>query len=163
MKMPHAVSTMPDGSDLNAPGPFHPKSLVIEAELTSPTSYLRFSPERYETGAWVHDPKEFDHSLDRESAIARYALPEAGEHEVAIVAVPAGESIQIGSAAAETGEYGRGDLIRIEDRDGVPEAWIQETTTLQTYLEETPSEGGTGTSESGGILETILGLFSGGS
>lgn len=94
--------------------------------------------------------------------IARYALPEAEAYEVAIVEVPAGESIQIGSAAAETDLYGRGDLIRIEDREAVPEAWIQETTTLRSYLEEGPPASGAGGADSGGLLGRIFGLFSSG-
>lgn len=143
----------------NADGPFHPKSLVIEADLTSPTSYLRFSPERYETGAWLHDPEEFDHSLDLEAVVERYALPEAEVYEVAIVEVPPGESIQIGSAATRTEEYGRGDLIRVEDRDDVPDSWIQETTTLESYLESGLPERETGAADSGGILDKIFGIF----
>lgn len=145
--------------DANADGPFHPKSLVIEAELTSPTSYLRFSPERYETGAWLHDPEEFDHSVDLEAVVERYALPEADEYEVAIVEVPSGESVQIGSPATRTDEYGRGDLIRVEDRDEVPESWIQETTTLRSYLEQGPRESGGGGADFGGLLDKLFGVF----
>jgi hypothetical protein len=67
--------------------------------------------------------------------IERYALPEADQYQVHIVTIPPGEVMQLGDVAGAPDHVDRGDLVRLLDRETVPEEWIEATTTLRSYLE----------------------------
>lgn len=116
-------------------GPFNPDGLVIEFTLPSPKEFLHITPNRLPGNVWLHDPNEFDRSLDRETAIDRYALPPADEYEVAVVEVPGGESLQMGDVASMAGSSGGGNLVEVLDRDEIPTEWVRERTTLAAFLE----------------------------
>jgi len=51
------------------------------------------------------------------------------------VTVPPGVSLQIGDVAGTDDHSGGGDLVELLDRSSVPDAWIDETTTLTAFLE----------------------------
>jgi hypothetical protein len=43
--------------------------------------------------------------------------------------------MQLGDVAGAPDHVDRGDLVRLLDRETVPEEWIEATTTLRSYLE----------------------------
>ena len=116
-------------------GPFAPNCIVIEVETGRPDRFLRFHPDKPDGNRWLHQLSEFDRALERDAIIDRYALPPSEEYTVQLVTVPAGVSLQIGDVAGTDGQSGGGDLVELLDRKSVPEAWINETTTLKAFLE----------------------------
>lgn len=116
-------------------GPYASTSLVVEVETGSPDQFLRFDPDRPDGDYWLHQLAEFDRTLTRDEVIDRYALPPSDEYEVQLVTVPPGESLQIGDVAGTTDRTGGGDLVELLERDSIPDTWIDETTTLEAFLE----------------------------
>ena len=116
-------------------GPFAPDCIVIEVETGTPDRFLRFDPDSPDGDRWLHQLAEFDRTLDRDTVIDRYALPPSDEYEVQLVTVPPGVSLQIGDVAGTDDRSGGGDLVELLDRSSVPDAWIDETTTLAAFLE----------------------------
>lgn len=116
-------------------GPYSETSIVMEFRTDAPTEFVRFHPSAPEGDRWLHRFEEFDADLDREEVLDRYALPTADEYRVSLVTVPAEESMQIGSVAALNDRSGGGDLVELLDRDAVPNSWVDETTSLDEFLE----------------------------
>lgn len=116
-------------------GPFKPDGLVIKFDLSDPKEFLRIRPHRHPGDVWLHDPEEFDRTLDRETVIDRFALPEQESYDVSVVEVPAGETLQMGDVAAMAGQSGGGNLVEVLSRDGIPEAWVQDRSSLTELLE----------------------------
>jgi|GEM_PF-1497096 len=115
-------------------GPFADDSIVVEMETGRAERYLRFDPDGRDGDRWLHRADEFDEGLDREAVAERYALPEAETYRVAVVEVPDGESLQMGSVAATGGREGGGDLVTLAVRASVPDDWVIEETTLADLL-----------------------------
>ncbi|MWV40750.1 hypothetical protein [Natrialba sp. INN-245] len=115
-------------------GPYAEHSLVLEIETGTTDQFLRIEPDRPDGDYWLHQLAELDPTLDRDDLIDRYALPPTNEYEVHLVTVPPGESLQIGDVAGTDDRTGGGDLVELLERDSVPDAWIDETTTLEAFL-----------------------------
>lgn len=106
----------------------------MEIETGSSDQFLRFDPDSPDGDRWLHQLAEFNRTLDRHTVIDRYALPLSDEYEVQLVTVPPGVSLQIGDVAEAGDRSGGGDLIELLDRESVPPAWINKTTTLAAFL-----------------------------
>jgi len=116
-------------------GPFAEESIVMGLETGRPERYLRFEPDGLDGNRWLHRADQFDEGLDRAAVVERYSLPEAETYRVSVVAVPEGESLQMGTVAAMHGREGGGDLVTPTIRESVPDEWVVEETTLKDLLE----------------------------
>lgn len=119
------------------PGPYRETSIVMEFSIDSPEQFFRFHPPAPEGDRWLHRFEEFDAGMDRDEVIDHYSLQPSDDYRVSIVTVPGGNSMRIGSVAGLHGHSGGGDLVEVLDHEAIPESWVDETMSLDDFLEQT--------------------------
>jgi len=118
-------------------GPFAEHGIVMTIETGSPVTCFQFDPgpTHLPPGVWLHRLDEFDPSTSLEAVVDEYALPEADTYSVRLIEVPPGEQLQIGDIAGTSDRSGGGNLVALQSRDRLPEAWLQEETTLEAMVD----------------------------
>ena len=116
-------------------GPFAEHGIVLEIETGQPEQCLQFDPDGRPGNRWLHRLEEFDRTLDVEAVRDRYALPESDAYELRLLTAPAGVSMNLGDLGPAHGRAGGGEVAELLESESVPAEWIEETTTLATFLE----------------------------
>lgn len=122
-------------------GPFTPHCMGLDVETGEPTEYLQLQPERHPGGAWLHQPREVDRTLDCEAVIDRYALPPSEEYVVSRVTVSPGTHLRIGDTAPRN-DFGPGGgtqhtipASRVPDSE-FSESWFERSDRLTELLND---------------------------
>jgi hypothetical protein len=113
-------------------GPFREGGIVMEGQTSDPSEYIQFHPSILAHDQWLHSRDELDPTADLDTIREEYALPTADSYMISIYKVPAGERIEIGTLGSVDDHAGGADLVRLPDRETIPEEWLVEETPLAT-------------------------------